>query len=95
MKNFCKCALREYMTKCLFKTRKREQLTQTEFSEKLMMDTRSYAALEHGDSLCCTLTFIIFLVYHCKDVDGLLRELKTILDRTLNSEDTASCPTSP
>ena len=90
MKNTCKCELRSCMTNHFQATRKSLHLSQEKFSEKLMMSTRSYSDLEHGDSLCCTLTFIIFLVYHCKDVDGLLRELKTILDRTLNSEDTAS-----
>ncbi len=90
MKNFCKCAFREYMTECLFKTRKREQLTQTEFSEKLMMDTRSYAALEHGDSLCCTFTFIIYLCFFCRDTDGLIRDLRDIIRRAKNDERSVS-----
>ena len=53
MKNFCKCALRAYMTECLFKTRKREQLTQTEFSEKLMMDIGKmiYTRYEQGEAV--------------------------------------------
>ena len=71
MKHSCICALRDYMTDCLSKTRKSEKLTQANFSEKLMMASRSYAALEHGDSLCCTLTFIIFLCFTAKMWTGL------------------------
>ena len=90
MKNTCKCALRDHMTDCLAKTRKNEKLTQAKFSEKLMMDTRSYASLEHGKSLCCTLTFIIFLCFHCKDVDGLIDDLRKILLKAQNDERPAS-----
>ena len=79
MKNICKCALRTYLTDCLSNTRKREKLTQAKFSEKLMMDTRSYASLEHGKSLCCTLTFIIYLCFFCKDVDSLVLDLRHII----------------
>ena len=79
MKHICKCALRSYMTRRLTDARKQAHLTQARFSEKLMMDTRSYANLEHGKSLCCTLTFIIFLCFHCKDVDALIRDLREII----------------
>ncbi len=79
MKNGCKCALRTYLTDCLAKTRKCEKLTQAKFSEKLMMDTRSYASLEHGKSLCCTLTFILYLCFFCKDVDALVQDLRHII----------------
>lgn len=79
MKDSCKCALRFYLTNCFAKTRKFEKLTQAKFSEKLMMDTRSYASLEHGKSLCCTLTFIIYLCFFCKDVDALVQDLRQIL----------------
>ena len=79
MKQSCKCALRDYLKKTLYKARKDERFTQAKFAEKLMMDTRSYACLEHGESLCCTLTFILYLVFFCKDVDGLVRDLRQVL----------------
>ena len=60
MKRTCKSAIRSYMTRRLTDARKQSHLTQARFSEKLMMDTRSYADLEHGKSLCCTLAFIIY-----------------------------------
>ena len=90
MKQSCKCALREYMTNCLTQVRKDSGLTQAKFSEKLMMDTRSYAALEHGDSLCCTLTFILYLCYFCKDVDGLIADLRKIITDVQKHEKSAS-----
>ena len=52
-----------------------------------MMDTRSYAALEHGDSLCCTLTFILYLVLFCNDVEGLVSDLREIVLRHLSAEE--------
>lgn len=79
MKNYCKCAIKDYMSKYLLATRKYNNLTQDKFSEKLMIDTRSYVSLEHGESLCCTLTFIIFLCFHCKDVEGFVRDLREII----------------
>lgn len=90
MKQLCKCELRDYMTDILFKVRKREKLTQAKFSEKLMMDVRSYASLEHGESLCCTLTFMIYLCFFCKDVDALIRDLRSILLKAQNDERPAS-----
>ena len=41
MKQTCKCELREYMTDCLTKARIENSMSQSEFSEHLMMDTRS------------------------------------------------------
>lgn len=63
MKNTCKCALRTYMSQCLAKARREQNLSQAKFSERLMIDARSYADLEHGEYLCCTLTFVLFLMF--------------------------------
>ncbi len=90
MKKLCKYALRDYMTQLLFKARQDEQLTQAKFAELLMMDTRSYSDLEHGESLCCTLTFIIYLVSFCKDTDALVRDLRMLLFNASNDERFAS-----
>ena len=90
MKHLCRCELPDYMADILFKVRKREQFTQAKFSEKLMMDVRSYASLEHSESLCCTLTFIIYLCFFCKDVDALVCDLRSILLKAQNDERPAS-----
>ena len=86
MKSDYKCALRQYMTECFQKTRREAGMTQEAFSEKLMMDIRSYASLEHGDHLCCTLTFIIYLCFHCADPEGMIRDLRRILMKFINEE---------
>ena len=54
-----------------------------------MMDTRSYADLEHGKSLCCTLTFIIYLVFFCKDV-ALIHDLRKIIIASYENDRSAS-----
>ena len=90
MKQFCKCALRAYMAKCLAKARKESNLTQSKLAEKLMMDTRSYVSLEHGKSLCCTLTFIIYLCFFGKDVEELICDLRNIILSSYNDERPAS-----
>ena len=43
VKDICKCALRTYMAKCLAETRKELRLSQARFSERPMIDARSYA----------------------------------------------------
>lgn len=63
MKYQCKCFLRDYLSQWLAAARKEAGLTQARFSELLMMDTRSYADLEHAQSLCCMLTFILYLCF--------------------------------
>lgn len=45
MKNTCKCALRIYMSQCLAKARREQNLSQTKFSERLMIDARSEVTL--------------------------------------------------
>ena len=90
MKQLCKCDLRDYMTTCFVKARKSENLTQAKFSEKLMMDVRSYASLEHGKSLCCTLTFVTYLCFLCKDVNALVHDLREILLKAYSGEHTPS-----
>ena len=82
MKTTFRCALRDYLTNKLIESRKNNRLTQAKFSEILMIDTRSYAALEHGESLCCTLTFIIYMCFICEDVNKLVDDLRNILQNT-------------
>ena len=44
-----------------------------------MMDKRSYADLEHGKRLCCTLAFIIFIAFFCKDAGIFIQDLRQII----------------
>ena len=54
-------------------------MTQEQFADTLLMSPRSNISLEHGKNLCCTLTFIIYLVFICDDVDSLVSDLKKVL----------------
>ena len=84
MKNTCKCALRTYMSQRLAETRREQNLSQTKFSERLMIDTRSYVELEHGECLCCTLTFVLFLMFCCKDRNAILEDMKALILKACN-----------
>lgn len=79
MNNACRCALRSYMADCLSKTRSENHLTQAQFSEQLMINPRSYAALEHGESLCCTLTFVLYLNFFGGDVNGIVKDMGRLI----------------
>lgn len=51
-------------------------LTQSEMAERLSMDDRSYADLDHGKCCCSALTLALYLIYVCGDVDAFLEELR-------------------
>lgn len=57
-----KVHLRRFFSKEIGRCRIRKGLTQEQFAERLCMDPRSYADLEHGESGCSCLTVILFLV---------------------------------
>ena len=84
MKNTCKYELRTCMSQRLAETRKEQHLSQTKFSERLMMDPSSYADLEHGECLCRTLTFVLFLVFCCKDRNALPEDMKALILKACN-----------
>lgn len=88
MKHACKCALQEHMAKHLAKVRFEEKLTQEKFAELLMINPRSYSNLENGFNCCCTLTFVMFLVFCCKDVEAFTNELRSIIIKVLSDPDT-------
>lgn len=79
--NCCRCEIRKCLAECMLNTRKELSLSQMEFAEKLNMDRRSYLELEHGNSLCCTITLLIYLVYYCKDPIELLRSCRGIFEK--------------
>ena len=80
MKQFCKCALRDYLTECVAKPCKESNSHQAELYEKLMMDSPSKEPPKHGENLCCLHLFIIYLCFFCDDVNGLVNDLRKILD---------------
>lgn len=83
MKSACECALKRIIAKRLAEARNNYSYTQEQFSEKLMIAPRTYIYNEHGESLCCTLSFIIYLVNYCDDHDKLIDELRITINRSL------------
>ena len=79
MRNSCKRALRVYMSRRFKQERREAGLTQSQFADKLLMDLRSYAALEKGKNLCSTVTFAVYLTLLCEDPDVLIEELRQVL----------------
>ena len=90
MKDNYKRALRIHLANHFAQTRFKRGMTQAEFSEQLLMDPRSYAALERGENFCCALTFILYLVFLCDNPAALIRDLRRLLISVRDSEHPAS-----
>ena len=67
---------KEVITEHIKATRKELGLTQAEMATKLQIDLRTYCNIESGRSLCGTMTLLMYLVYICPDVNGLLENIK-------------------
>ena len=81
MKQECKDEVKNCLKQQLALERKRQKASQTAFARALGIDVRSYIALEHGDSLCGTMTLIVFLTTMCPDPLAVLGDLKSIIER--------------
>lgn len=84
MKNACKCILQEFLMNQLSTVRFEKQLTQEKFAELLLLETRSYAAIEKGEYGCCALTLAMFLLFCCKDAQAFLDELRPRIMNIIN-----------
>ena len=54
--------------------------TQSQMADLLIMDDRSYAELDHGNSCCSALTLVLYLIYCCDDPLAFLDALQRILE---------------
>ena len=79
--NPCICELREYFSKRFMLARNELHLSQLEFANDLSIDRRSYLDIEHRKNLCCIITFLTYLCYHCEDVPALINDCRNILDK--------------
>ena len=64
----------------LIKTRTRMKYTQSQMADLLVMDDRSYAELDHGNSCCSALTLVLYLIYCCDDPLAFLDTLRKVLE---------------
>ncbi len=72
--------IKEFFRFALLQCREKNSFSQEEMAHRLAMATRSYIGLEHGESSCSAVTFILFLLYLCPDPTTFLKELRQALD---------------
>lgn len=60
-------------------------LTQSQMAEYLVMDIRSYADIDSGKSTCGLLTFVLYLMYLCPDIEELIEEIRISFERIKNN----------
>ena len=87
MTKACKCASRDFLMERLTQVRFEKKLTQAKFAELLMLDTRSYAAIEKGEYGCCALTLVMYLLFCCDDIDGFFDELRPRIMQVIETEE--------
>lgn len=68
----------------LVRYRNLERTTQSEMSERLAMDERSYIDLEHGKTCCSAVTLALYLTLCCDDPARSLEELRRALGRSVD-----------
>lgn len=90
MKYPCECSLRECLSRRLARARKEAGTAPDGSDELFMLDARAYAELEQGQKSCCLLTFISYLCFCCKDVEGLVADLKRLVLEVYGRENHAS-----
>lgn len=73
--------LKKYMSDAMLLARDRNKLSQSEMAEELELCLRSYADIEHGNSLCSTLTFVLYMIKFSPDTDKLVSDLKELFDK--------------
>lgn len=73
--------LKEYLAKKIKETRKQEKLTQEQMAEELNISTRSYANIEHGQSICKVQTLFHFLSFY-HEPEQLLKEITQLIENT-------------
>ena len=89
MKSIYYSMLRSMIAKHMLKTRKELGWTQAQMAEKLELDLRSYSNVENDQSLCSTMTLMLYLQYICPDANQLLQEIKVEMDALKKAHDEA------
>ncbi len=60
---------------------KEKKLTMDETAELLAIDTRTYAYVKAGTTMCSASTLLMYLAELCPDTDQFIRELRELVDR--------------
>lgn len=85
MRNLYNKQLKTICHEHIISTKVENELTQAQMAEYLVMDIRSYADIDSGKSSCSLLTFVLYLIYLCPDVDELINEIRLSFESIKNN----------
>lgn len=85
MRNLYNKQLKTICHEHIISTKVENELTQAQMAEYLAMDIRSYADIDSGKSSCSLLTFVLYLIYLCPDVDELINEIRLSFESIKNN----------
>ena len=86
MKKRYQTVMKQQFRDSLLRNRDRLDLTQAKMAKKLLLEDRSYAALESGESCCGALTLALFLIYCCDDPETFLDDLRKGIEASDHAE---------
>ena len=81
MRNLYNEELKMICHKHIIISKTENNLTQAQMAEYLVMDIRSYADIDSGKSSCGLLTFVLYLIYLCPDIDKLMDEIRDSFEK--------------
>ena len=84
MRNLYNKQLKEICHEHIISAKIENGLTQAQMAECLVMDIRSYADIDSGKSSCGLLTFVLYLMYLCPDIDELIEEIRICFESLNN-----------
>ena len=82
MKKLYQTAMKKHFHDSLLCSRDGLHLTQAKMARKLLVEDRSYAALESGKSCCGALALALFLIYCCDAPDAFLAGLRKAMEES-------------
>lgn len=81
MRKHCERILKKFFYNHLIRTRDDLAWTQAQMAKTLAMDERSYIDLDHGKSLCSSLTLMLYLSYCCDDPIKFIKDFKEVYEK--------------
>ncbi len=85
MRNLYNKQLKTICHKHIISAKVEKGLTQSQMAEFLVMDIRSYADIDSGKSACGLLTFVLYLMYLCPDIEELIEEIRISFESIKNN----------
>ena len=79
MMNQCNCSLRDFLSQRLDKALCDISSACQANAALTLIDSAACTELLHAKDHCCMLAFMLYLCFCCKDVDGLVKDLRRIV----------------